>query len=154
MNTNNYNITNAKEIVRRLHEVASNVSDRLILTAPRSVSLVCLADAFAPQHSKQVCSAFGCQSIHYTFRNDGMGSFHKAERTGAGTSLVSSLVRNLPLHCIRRRFRTDRLTSKVPYAVCYTELPRLSRAKVLRLFCSAFGLRKVRFVFWNDVRGK
>ena len=64
-------IMNPQEIARRLREVASNVSDRLIHTAPRSVSLVCLADAFAPQHSKQVCSAFGCQSIHYTFRNDG-----------------------------------------------------------------------------------
>ena len=36
-----------KEIARKLREVASNVSDRLIHTAPRSVSLV-----------------------HYTFRND------------------------------------------------------------------------------------
>ncbi len=61
MNASNCNIINAKEI-----------SDRLIHTAPRSVSLV-----------------------HYTFRNDGLESFHKAERTGAGTSLVSSLVRNL-----------------------------------------------------------
>ena len=120
MNASNCNIIKAKEI-----------SDRLIHTAPRSVSLV-----------------------HYTFRNDGLESFHKAERTGAGTSLVSSLVRNLPLHCIRRRFRTDRLTSNVPFAGCYTELLRLSRAKVLRLFCSAFGLRKVRFVLQNDDKGK
>jgi len=37
------------------------ISDRLIHSAPRSVSLV-----------------------HYTFRNDGQPSFHKAERTGAG----------------------------------------------------------------------
>ena len=69
----NHNITmNPKEIARKLREVVSNVSDSLIHTAPRSVSLV-----------------------HYTFRNDGLESFHKAERTGAGTSLVSSLVRNL-----------------------------------------------------------
>ena len=69
----NHNITmNPKEIARKLREVASNVSDSLIHTAPRSVSLV-----------------------HHTFRNDGLESFHKAERTGAGTSLVSSLVRNL-----------------------------------------------------------
>ena len=73
MTNRNYEIImNTKEIVRRLHEVASNVSDRLIHTALRSVSLV-----------------------HYTFRNDKEESFHKAERTGAGTSLVSSLVRNL-----------------------------------------------------------
>ncbi len=50
------------------------ISDRLIHTAPRSVS-----------------------QVHYTFRNDGGESFHKAERTGAGTSLVSSLMRNLLL---------------------------------------------------------
>jgi hypothetical protein len=50
------------------------ISDRLIHTAPHSVSLV-----------------------HYTFRNDGLVSFHKAERTGVGTSLVSSLVRYLQL---------------------------------------------------------
>ena len=67
---------NPKEIARKLREVASNVSDRLIRTAPHSVSQVCLADAFASQHSKQVCSAFGCQSIHYTFRNDALESFH------------------------------------------------------------------------------
>ncbi|MBQ5571894.1 MAG: hypothetical protein IIT38_03370 [Bacteroidales bacterium] len=47
------------------------ISDSLIHTAPRSVSLV-----------------------HHNFRNDGKVSFHKAERTGAGTSLVSSLMRN------------------------------------------------------------
>ena len=56
----NYNIMNTKKI-----------SDRLIHTAPRSVS-----------------------QVHYTFRNDGGESFYKAERTGAGTSLVSSLMRN------------------------------------------------------------
>ena len=72
-------IMNRQEIARRLREVASNVSDRLIHAAHRSVSLVCLADAFAPQHSKQVCSAFGCQSIHYTFRNDYKGSFYVIE---------------------------------------------------------------------------
>ena len=37
----NHNITmNPKEIARKLREVASNVSDSLIHTAPRSVSLV------------------------------------------------------------------------------------------------------------------
>ena len=50
------------------------ISDSLIHTAPRSVSLV----------------------LH-NFRNDGEESFHKAERTGVGTSLVGSLMRNLPL---------------------------------------------------------
>ena len=50
------------------------ISDSLIHAVPRSVSLV-----------------------HHNFRNDGKESFHKAERTGVGTSLVSSLMRYLQL---------------------------------------------------------
>jgi len=63
-------------IIRNIHIIKNpqEISDSLIHTAPRSVSLV-----------------------HHNFRNDGKGSFHKAERTGAGTSLVSSLMRNLQL---------------------------------------------------------
>ena len=52
----------------------NEISDRLIHTAPRSVS-----------------------QVHYTFRNDGLESFRKAGRTGVGTSLVCPLVRNLLL---------------------------------------------------------
>jgi len=48
------------------------ISDSLIHTAHNSVSLV-----------------------HHSFRNDEGLSFHKTERTGAGTSLVSSFMRNL-----------------------------------------------------------
>ena len=61
-------------IIRNIHIIKNpqEISDSLIHTAPSSVSLV-----------------------HHNFRNDGKGSFHKAERTGAGTSLVSSLMRNL-----------------------------------------------------------
>ena len=63
-------------IIRNIHIIKNpqEISDSLIHTAPHSVSLV-----------------------HHNFRNDGKGSFHKAERTGAGTSLVSSLMRNLQL---------------------------------------------------------
>ncbi|MBO7651492.1 MAG: hypothetical protein J6S84_02100 [Bacteroidales bacterium] len=63
-------------IIRNIHIIKNpqEISDSLIHTAPRSVSLV-----------------------HHNFRNDGKGSFHKAELTGAGTSLVSSLMRNLQL---------------------------------------------------------
>ncbi len=63
-------------IIRNIHIIKNSqeISDSLIHTAPRSVSLV-----------------------HHNFRNDGKVSFHKAERTGVGTSLVSSLMRNLQL---------------------------------------------------------
>ena len=46
------------------------ITDSRLHTAHRSVSRVCFTDAFAPQHSKQVCSAFGFQSIQSGFRND------------------------------------------------------------------------------------
>ncbi|MBQ3832274.1 MAG: hypothetical protein II815_03770 [Bacteroidales bacterium] len=61
-------------IIRNQHKtmISKEISDSLIHTAPHSVSLV-----------------------HHNFRNDGEESFHKAERTGTGTSLVSSLMRNL-----------------------------------------------------------
>ena len=60
-------------IIRNQHKtmISKEISDSLIHTAPHSVSLV-----------------------HHNFRNDGEESFHKAERTGTGTSLVSSLMRN------------------------------------------------------------
>ncbi len=63
-------------IIRNIHIIKNpqEISDSLIHTAPRSVSLV---------HHLSL--------IHI------WGSFHKAERTGAGTSLVSSLMRNLQL---------------------------------------------------------
>ena len=59
-------------IIRNQHKtmISKEISDSLIHTAPHSVSLV-----------------------HHN-RNDGEESFHKAERTGTGTSLVSSLMRN------------------------------------------------------------
>lgn len=50
----------------------NEISDSLIHTAHNSVSLV-----------------------HHSFRNDGGLSFRKTERTGVGTSLVSSFMRNL-----------------------------------------------------------
>ena len=50
--------------------INQEITDSRLHTALRSVSLVCFADAFAPQHSKQVCSAFGFQSIQSGFRND------------------------------------------------------------------------------------
>ena len=63
-------IVTDKEIARRLREAASSVSDSRLHNAPHSVSRVCFTDAFAPQHSKQVCSAFGFKSIPSGFRND------------------------------------------------------------------------------------
>ena len=75
--------------------ISYEITDSRLHNAPHSVSRVCFTDAFAPQHIKQVCSAFGFKSIQSGFRNDYKESFRKAERTDAGTSLVSSLVRNL-----------------------------------------------------------
>jgi len=56
-------IVTDKEIARMLREAASSVSDSRLHNAPHSVSRVCFTDAFAPQHSKQVCSAFGFKSF-------------------------------------------------------------------------------------------
>ncbi|MBR5983721.1 MAG: hypothetical protein IK025_08400 [Bacteroidales bacterium] len=49
---------------------SKEITDSRLHTAHRSVSRVCFSDAFASQHSKQVCSAFGFQSIQSGFRND------------------------------------------------------------------------------------